>query len=56
MAEEEVKVQRFSKVPISDKDNRFLSTLNDRIRKSYVARLKALHSTLLEKLRRGTAI
>lgn len=56
MSEEEVKVQRHSKVPISEKDHRFLSTLNDRTRKSYTARLLDLHRRLVDKLRRGSAI
>ena len=56
MAKDEEKVQRFVKIPCSDKDKQFLSTLKESANKAFITRLKGNMLILLDKLRRGTRI
>jgi len=56
MSEEETKKQRYLRVPISDKDHKFLSTLKPSIVKSVNGRLKQNMLILIDKLRRGVSI
>lgn len=56
MAEEEVKIQKYVKVPVSDKDYRFLSSLKDVVRRTFDNRLRKSMLVLVEKLRRGTKL
>lgn len=56
MAKDEEKVQKYVRIPISDKDKQFLSTLKESANKAFIARLRGNMLILLDKLRRGTRI
>lgn len=56
MAEEEVKVQRFLRVPISEKDFQFLKALKSSRVKAINARLRANFLVLVDKVKRGVYI
>jgi len=56
MAKDEEKVQKYVKIPVSDKNKQFLSTLKESTNKAFIGRLKGNMVVLLEKLRRGTRI
>lgn len=56
MDEEQPKVQKYLRVPVSDKNHNFLSVLNERARKVFDNRLRAYSILLVEKLKRGTKI
>jgi len=44
------------KIPVSDKDYQFLSTLKESINKAFIQRLRGNMLILLDKLARGTRI
>lgn len=56
MDEDEKKVQRYVRVPVTEKNYNFMAVLNDRTRRLLDNRIKAHVVLLIEKLRRGAKI
>lgn len=56
MEEKPEKVQRYVRVPVSDKDYNFLSVLKDSVRRSFDKGLRDRAIMLVAKLRRGVKI
>lgn len=56
MEEPEVKVQKYVRVPVTEKNYNFLTVLNERTRRIFDNRVKAHVIVLIEKLRRGSKL